>query len=552
MAEGEDIPGIVREVLRIVSDPATDMAEAGMLLGDSLFSSSPACMGALVRWVISCKSTDMGLYNAAMANFMGYLEAGNLLDAGDLEFVRQAAKADGEKTAARTRAKNILEAAEKAADELELEKLSGFLLTPDSSPENHKRKMAIVQDVSFFLAGTAKVDVLVRFMLDEGACRSDVFDAALATYKELDSHGVAMTDAQISMVGAMLAEGEHAIRAHEVFELMLRGSPRAVLENSNVPADEKARILGNAGMFASDSRAIGSLLGFMLDSEILLASRMLTDAAKRCFVSAMGKGAKLEEDHMVKIVGTLVAGPGRRALQAAQRENALWMFHQAVLQELPVPRAKCQGKLMNAAVGMLPEMGNPGYEQQKERKMYGLKGIKLLLGDWYERLRTGRRAEARWHFRPEDLERLGADRKHADPEVRMEAMMVGEILGKLLPMLERGKDERDGRINNAISRYLNPKPLNPRTEEIFRRYVSSTAQVARISPSKKTAGGGSEADDATPISLGEEGRGAEVARILEKIRRRRGVALLPGEERAQREADRARRAKGRGEGNGGG
>ncbi|MCX6768859.1 MAG: hypothetical protein NTY83_03425 [Candidatus Micrarchaeota archaeon] len=551
---GEDkVPQIVLDVLGIASDPGTPKEEKEMLLRDSFFSSSQINMGALVKWIISGENLDMDLYNAAMANFREYLEAGNGLDAGDLEAVRQAAKETGEETAAQTRAKNILELAEGAREERELEKLSKFLFSKDA-PENLKR--SIMQDVSFFLANPARMDIMVRFMLDGDVCGSDIFDEGLRTYKELDSHGAAMTDAQVSMVGAKLAEGEKEIRAHELFELMVRSSLRTVLENRNVPEEEKARIFENTGMFVSDPRALGSLIGFMLDSDSLLTSQLLTEAARKCFLSAMAGGAKLKEDHIIKIVGTLTAGPGKRALQPAQRENALWMFHQVIMQELPISRDKCQGKVMNAAVEILQEESSPGHAQQRERKMYGLKAVKLLLGDWYERLRAGREAEAKWHFRPEDLEKLRADTKHMDPEIRMEAMMVHEVLMKLLPMLKKGESEKGARIDQAIGGYLSPMRSERTTEGILRRFLGGgPKEVARISapPGKprNLFNGMPDVEEVTPLSLDEEGRGVQVARMLERIRARRGVDKLPGEVRAEKDAERAKREKERAGGKGG-
>jgi hypothetical protein len=214
---------------------------------------------------------------------------------------------------------------------------------------------------------------------------------------------------------------------------------------------------------------------------------------------------------------------------------------------------------MNAAVEILPEEGSPGYAQQRERKMYGLKAVKLLIGDWYERLRTGREAEAKWHFRPEDLERLKADAKHPDPEIRMEAMMVHEVLMKLLPLLERGEDERGRKISETIERYLNPRPEHG-TEGILKRFLGETAprtEVARISapPGKKRLFNGIEdakdvtpisldaEDAATPVSLEERGQALEVARMLERIRARRGVDKLPGEKRIEEEAEKAKRMR---------
>lgn len=554
MAGREEVPDLIKEILGIVSDPGTPKDEKEMVLRDSFFSSGPIQMGALVKWIISRENLGMDLYNVAMANFREYLEAGNGLDAGDLEVIRRAARETGEQTAAQIRAKSIFELAEGAKEERELKKLSEFLFSPDA-PEN--LKMAIMQDVSFFLANQARVDVMVKFMLDVDACGSENFDAALATYKELNSHGAAMTDAQVSMVGAKLAAGEHAIRAHELFELMVRSSLRTVLENKNVPEGEKARIFENTGMFVSDPRALGSLIGFMLDSDSLLTSQLLTEAARKCFLSAMAGGAKLMEDHIIKIVGTLTAGPGKRALQSAQRENALWMFHQVIMQDLPIPRDKCQGKVMNAAVEILQEEGQ-GYAQQRERKMYGLKAVKLLLGDWYEKLRAGREAETKWHFRPEDLEKLRADTKHPDPEVRMEAMMVNEILMKLLPMLKKGESEKGERVEQAIGRYLSPMHSERTTEGILRRFLGEEGpkEVARISAppgkAKRAFNGITDVEDVTPLSLDEEGRGAQVARqLIEKIKARRGVDLLPGEERARKEAERAKREKERAGGKGG-
>jgi len=551
MAEGEKIPDIISEILGIASDPGTSKGEREMVLRDSFFSSGAVQMGALVRWVVSCESMDMDLYNAAMDNFRGYLEAGNDLDPGDLEAIRATAEAPGGKTAAQTRARSIIELAEGANERRDLEKLSKFLFSQDA-PEN--LKMSIVQDVSFFLANPARVDVMVRFMLDMDACRAEIFDAGLRTYKELDSHGAAMTDAQVSMAGAKLSEGENAIRAHELFELMARSSLRTVLENKNVPEGEKARIFENAGMFVSDPRALGSLIGFMLDSESLLTSHLLTEAARGCFLSVMGKGVNLRDDHVIKIVGTLTAGPGKRALQSAQRENALWMFHQVILHELPIPRDKCQGKIMNAAVEILPEDSSPGYAQQRERKIFGLRGVRLILGDWYERLRTGRAAETKWHFRPEDLERLRADTKHQDPEARMEAMMVNEILMKLLPMLEKGKDGRERRISDAISRYMGPMRPEGGTEGILRGYLAEAGQkkeVARISvppgERRNSFNGMVDVEEVTPLVLDEDERekGLRIARqLIEKIKARRGVDILPGEEKAKKDAERAKRGNG--------
>ncbi len=546
MVEEDKVPQIVLDILGMASDPGTSKEEGAMLLRDSFFSSSQIHMGALVKWIISGKSTDMDLYNAAMENFKEYLGAGNDLDAGDLEAIRRAAEETGEKTAVQTRAKSILELVEGAKEGRELKRLSEFLFSPNA-PENLKK--SIVQDVSFFLANTARVDVLVRFMLDEGACRADNFEEGLKTYKELNSHGAAMTDAQVSVVGAKLVEGENAIRAHELFELMAGSSLRTVLENKNVPEAEKAKIFENTGMFVSDPRALGSLIGFMLDSDSLLTSQMLTGAARKCFLSAMAGGARLMEDHMIKIVGTLTAGPGKRALQSVQRENALWMFHQVVMQELPIPRDKCQGKVMNAAVEILPEEGTPGYAQQRERKIFGLKAVRLLLGDWYEMLRTGREAETKWHFRPEDLERLKVDTKHPDPEMRMEAMMVHEVLMKLLPLLDRGKDEKERRISETIDRYLSPMQKEQGTEDILRRFVGAggpKTEVARISapPGRsKLFNGIDDVKEVTPLSLDEGGRGAELARTLERLRARRRVDKLPGELRAEQEAERAKRGK---------
>jgi len=546
MGEEERDRAIIKDALEVASDAAISKEERGMVLRDSFFSSGPIQMGALVGWVISCESHDMDLYNAAMENFREYVKAGNDLDPGDIAKVR--AVALDEKAPGQTRAKAIVELLDNAREGWELERLSK-LLFDEGAPQN--LKMSIMQDVSFFLANPARVDVMVRFMLDIDACRADIFDAGLKTYKELDSNGAAMTDAQVSMVGAKLADGEEEIRAHELFELMVRSSLRTVLENKNVPDEEKARIFEDAKRFVLDPRALGSLIGFMLDSESLLTSQLLTEAARKCFLSVMEKGAKLREDHIIKVVGTLTAGPGKRALQSTQRENALWMFHHMVMQEVAIPRDKCQGKVMNAAVEILPEEGSQGYAQQRERKMYGFKALKLLLGDWYERLRTGREAETKWDFRPEDLDKLSADTKHKDPEVRMEAMMVNEILMKLLPMLEESGSGRDERVAQAIRRYLKPMRSERTTEEIIRGYVGAgvpKTEVARIPapPGKPKAvfnGISGVEEDVTPLSLDKEGRAAEVTRILERLRKRRGVDLLPGEERAKRDAERAEREK---------
>lgn len=539
MGEKKELPGLMEEILGIASSPQTPPEERDMMLRDSFFSHSPQNMGALVRWVISFESTNMDTYGAAMENLRAYLGEGKELEPADLEAVRSVALDDG--APGRVRARMMLEMVAEAREKKELRVLSEFMFSPDAAED---MKMAIAGDVSYFLQNTARVDVLARFMLDTDACSEGIFGAALGTYRELSAHGAAMTDGQVSMVGKNLSEGKNTGRAHELLGIMARASLRTVLENRDIPETEKVRVLGDAERFRSDPRAFGSLVGFMLDSGVLLASRALTEAARECFVSALRKGLKPREDHMVKIVGTLTAGPGKRALQQAQRENALWMLHQMILQGLQVPRDKCQGRIMNAAVEILPAEGTPGYGQQRERKVYGLKGVKLLLGDWYERLRAGMKAERCWHFRPEDLEKLKADTKHPDDEVRMEAMMVEEVLGRLLPLLEKGTGERGERIAEAIERYLGNARPNPATEKILESYLR-TKEVARISAPPREM---PNVEEITPLVLDVEDaeRGRAIARrLIEKIKARRGVDKLPGEERAEKE-----RAKGERRGGG--
>jgi hypothetical protein len=58
-------------------------------------------------------------------------------------------------------------------------------------------------------------------------------------------------------------------------------------------------------------------------------------------------------------------------------------------------------------------------------------------------------------------------------------------------------------------------------------------------------------DAATPVSLEERGQALEVARMLERIRARRGVDKLPGEKRIEEEAEKAKRMKERLGGKGG-
>lgn len=538
MGGEKETSGLVGEVLEIVSDPGTARDERNLLLRDSFFSHSLENMGALVRWVLSCESVEVEAYQAAIANLEEYLKAGNELSAEDVEGIR--AVADDGSHPGNARAKLMLRMVEGERERGELERLGSFLFNPD---EEGRLKKAIVEDEAYFLANPERVDLLVRFMLDRELCKSEIFEAAMGTYRALNAHGAAITDAQVSMVGVKLLEGECALRAHEFLELMLEASPRTVLENPNMPNDEKMRVLRRGGIFHTDQRAFGALLGFILDSELLLSSRGLGEAAERCFSEALGRGIVPKEDHVLKIVGTLTAGPGRRALQNVQRENALKMLQHMVNHDAPVPRGKCQGKVMNAAVEVLPARDSPGYEQQKERKIYGLRGMKIILGNWYEGLREGRDVGRRWHFRPEDLEKLRADAKHPDPEVRMEAMMVGEVLMKLLPLLE-GEEGRDERVKSAIDGYLNPGKQRRDTDEILGRYLGkggARASIARITrDGDETPQSIPDVEmEITPLALDGDlrARGEEAARrMIEKIKARRRVDKLPGEEMAEREA----------------
>jgi len=222
---------------------------------------------------------------------------------------------------------------------------------------------------------------------------------------------------------------------------------RGIIMDETLPPEERIPVLGEAEFFGASPEGMGLLLGIVLEGKVhadvcgaaakalegLIAGGVeLSEGdmgkVKAALESALGGKIKLREDHIARIAGTMAAGPGRRAVQEAQRDNALWMLAQIVAQGMPIPRERCQGKIMNAAVEILPEEGSPDHGQQKERKIYGLRGARLILGDWLEKLKKEADVPNEWYFRPEDLERLRADTKHPDPEVRMEAMMVNEVL----------------------------------------------------------------------------------------------------------------------------
>ncbi|MFA5412507.1 MAG: hypothetical protein WC350_04145 [Candidatus Micrarchaeia archaeon] len=509
--ERENLPGdMLADVQEMLSEPDVPAeAKADILRESAFFGSSPGGTSLLLRWILDDANTNMDLYNTASETLGRILRNGTPLSDEDNAALDKAVK-EGSVTA-KIRAHGVKEEVESIKEERELAGLRKFLFG-EGGQEGMKK--AMVEDAAYFLGAPKKIDLLVEFMLDPG-CRSEVFEAALRTYNDLNDQGSAGSDAQVSMVGKRLAEGEHEVRANELFGLMAKNMLRQVLENPHVPDGEKAKLLQNNKLFLRDPRALGVLVAYMLDSESLLSNKMLMEEAKAAFTTMIGLGLKPREDHLVKIVGTMTAGPGKRALQEAQRANAYWMLEKLVDQGVRIPR-ECQGKIMNAATEMLPVNGNPGYGQQKERKIYGLRGVRLILADWMAKLRQREEGTPKdWYFRPRDVGVLRTDVKHEDREVRMEAMMVNEILTELRFIGVRG-----------IALY------------------GATGQdegkraVGRVIPPPRRFGGITSVED-TPLALptAEEAQRKHdeaARRMLERLQAARGGGVTPERIRARR------------------
>lgn len=520
------LDGMLADVEEILSEAATPAEAKDILRESAFFGSSPNGLSFLLRWMLDDKNTDAGLYATASETLERILREGKTLGAADNAALDKAEKGGSE--AAGLKALKIREILESIREE-ELDRMRQFLF--GETPEGMKK--AMVGDAAYFLGEPKRMDLLVEFMLDYDRCGPELFEAALKTYQDLNEQGAAGSDAQISMVGRRLAEGEQEMRAHELFELMAKSMLRQVLENPHVPESEKLKLLQNVGIFMKDPRAFGVLIWLMLDNEAMLSNKELMGEARMSFSTLLGMGLKPKEDHLARMVGTLTAGPGRRALPEAQRDNAFWMLKQLMVLEILIPR-EWQGKIMNAATQMLPEKDNPAYGQQKERKIYGLRGVRLILADWMGRLKLKvEETPKEWYFRPGDVSTLRADAKHEDGEVKMEAMMVNETLAELRMFGIKGLKSDSGRnLGDVLDRYAKGAP---------------EGGGGKMAPWKP----GVVVRDITPISPGEKQGAEDAARLIEKIKARRGVDILPGEQRAKKEAERVKRAKEGGGGNGG-
>ncbi|MEW5996634.1 MAG: hypothetical protein AB1657_03500 [Candidatus Micrarchaeota archaeon] len=447
---------------------------------------------AVVEYILDGRNADIGRFGEALEKLEGLLREGEKPGRELLNRIEIAAREGG--TAVGQRAAAILKIirAQREADEIAL--LRKFL--HDRRVEK-AQKRAMLGDGPHF-ASEERMDVLVEYLLTGADCDPELYVAGLETFTAMNKDGALISTRQISIIGKGLKSVDSELRGRAIglLYIAVEHSLRAVLENPDVPEEEKLDLLSNKGYFVSRMpRSVSILVDFMLDSDA--AQGRMNYAAKSTFGALMAEGLKLTEHHVSRIVGMMTVDPSMSRVGPKQRENALWMLERVVSSGMPVER-KLQGWIMNAATGKWQKEGKPvpAEEEMGARKLCGLKGILLILKRWLGELESwvenpweGKEPETKWYFRPGDKRDIEADAEHPDEEIREAAKRAGGCIRDIEQKIFEGLAK--GRISIASqhipiivgmlcteSRGDAPKPGHrAQAWRMFKQLVSSGAEI---------------------------------------------------------------------------
>ncbi len=450
---------------QILADPDAERElKIGRLEEAEFFSKSPERAGFLLRWFLEARSPDAHLYFAANQSLGRLIEEGAKFLEEDLCRIRDAA--EGKDGAAKNRASGILKM---MRGRLEMEETQRFrkFLSDEAVPREKKAAMMGYSD--YIASRRENADVLVEF-LTGAMCDDGLFGVGIGTYIEINQggKGLHITDVQLSHIGRMLRSPDEATRerGERMYKVAALHVPRGLLEHPDIPEGKKVEMLGEKERFTSDMpRSVSVLVDFMLDSDLCSVNERIRQAARNTFQGLVEGGILLTEYHMKRIVGMMVADPSLDILQAEQRENAFWMLRQLVMNGFEIPRNH-QGRMMKAAGEVWPRVKDePRKEEWRLKKLYGLKGIELILAVWLVELKEGRKSG--WPFRPEDRALISYDTSHEDRELRDASIRVDALIDEI--------DDEISAVESAAMRIAAVKRARGPYDDILREYVKSQA-----------------------------------------------------------------------------